>query len=43
MDPKERYLYDPSDSHALLGKGSYGAVYKGVDRITNKHVAVKVI
>jgi serine/threonine protein kinase len=38
MSFKDRYLVEEK-----LGEGSYGVVYKALDKLTNKFVAIKII
>lgn len=44
-DPASRYELDASDplTGGLLGEGSYGKVYKAIDKITKRFVAIKEI
>lgn len=43
MDPQDRYEQLGDYHQSLLGEGSYGKVYRALDKLSNKKVAIKSI
>lgn len=43
MTPSERYVQLGDHKSSLLGEGSYGKVYRALDKLFNKKVAIKSI
>lgn len=43
MDPSDRYQQLGDHKSSLLGEGSYGKVYRAVDKLLNRKVAIKSI